>query len=568
MSHSLEVTTWRDRPVVVKTAIDEPGRHRLIRERKRFEAMRHPGVVDLLEVGDDPVSLTCAWAGGRSLETHRPALGPSVALLAAVAATLADLHAVGLVHGRIEASHVVVDADGRPRLCGVAGVEPGEPTPVPADDVAGLGRLIELLIGSGSEPEPIPEWRWGRRRWTGYQRRALQTMADQAADPDPDRRPTARDLAHAFVEVVPDARLAPVSHLVGTHPGPVGSARPAGSAGSAESDASVASAEPEGSVDGTGPKVEYEEGSGREATEDGGEGGSSDLFEWVDHEGWDLGDGWPSPNSVGQEDLEGAEHTSDPPSGPQPVDEFLGMRLAEQRPLDGAPVGARRVEAADEAAPQHRPRRPPASGDGSGRRHGAHSRRGRGTLVLLVVAVILVVGLALSGFVGRSAKPSQVARRTQPLTPRTHDGETTTPAPAPAPARAPGLGNRGPCPTVSAPAADVDGDGCAEGVVIDGSSIQAGPVKYRLGEASDRLAVGDWDCDGLATPALVRPGTGEVFVFARWATATEPLTLAPTAVVAAGATPVSDRPSRCGPLLLRTGQGATTTVTATGQVDR
>lgn len=93
-------------------------------------------------------------------------------------------------------------------------------------------------------------------------------------------------------------------------------------------------------------------------------------------------------------------------------------------------------------------------------------------------------------------------------------------------------------------------------------------MKYRLGEASDRLAVGDWDCDGLATPALVRPGTGEVFVFARWATATEPLTLAPTAVVAAGATPVSDRPSRCGPLLLRTGQGATTTVTATGQVDR
>ena len=26
----------------------------------------------------------------------------------------------------------------------------------------------------------------------------------------------------------------------------------------------------------------------------------------------------------------------------------------------------------------------------------------------------------------------------------------------------------------------------------------------------------DWDCDGDATPALLRPSTGEVFVFPRW----------------------------------------------------
>jgi hypothetical protein len=39
--------------------------------------------------------------------------------------------------------------------------------------------------------------------------------------------------------------------------------------------------------------------------------------------------------------------------------------------------------------------------------------------------------------------------------------------------------------------------------------------------------VADWDCDGRATPALVRAATGEVWVYDRWATAAGPVAARP-----------------------------------------
>lgn len=130
-------------------------------------------------------------------------------LLAAVATTVADLHAMGVVHGRIEPSHVVVDGVGRPVLCGFGGPEPTAVGPGPADDVAAVGRLIDHLLGPEAEPEPIPDRRWIRRPWAGYDRRALQLLADRATHEDPARRPTARALANAIIEAVPKAHLDP-----------------------------------------------------------------------------------------------------------------------------------------------------------------------------------------------------------------------------------------------------------------------------------------------------------------------------------------------------------------------
>jgi hypothetical protein len=40
-----------------------------------------------------------------------------------------------------------------------------------------------------------------------------------------------------------------------------------------------------------------------------------------------------------------------------------------------------------------------------------------------------------------------------------------------------------------------------------------------VGEAGDRVVTGDWWCDGDPALALLRPGSGEVFVFGRWASA-------------------------------------------------
>jgi hypothetical protein len=53
-------------------------------------------------------------------------------------------------------------------------------------------------------------------------------------------------------------------------------------------------------------------------------------------------------------------------------------------------------------------------------------------------------------------------------------------------------------------------------VYRDGALTVAG-ARYEVGEPGDEAAVGDWGCDGQPTLALLRPATGEVFVFDRWA---------------------------------------------------
>ncbi len=144
-----EVAPTGSGPVVRKEAETPAGREALACEVERLEQARHPGVVELLEHGED--HLVVRWAGGETLETWRPALPQAAALLAAVAATVADLHELGLVHGRLQARHVVVGPDGRPRLAGFGGTTPGTGEATPADDVAALGQLVGRLVGPGVE---------------------------------------------------------------------------------------------------------------------------------------------------------------------------------------------------------------------------------------------------------------------------------------------------------------------------------------------------------------------------------------------------------------------------------
>ena len=70
---------------------------------------------------------------------------------------------------------------------------------------------------------------------------------------------------------------------------------------------------------------------------------------------------------------------------------------------------------------------------------------------------------------------------------------------------------------------DVDGDGCPEAVRIDGAQVVVDGARYDVGAPGDAVAVADWDCDGTDTPAVVRPSTGDVFVFDAWATAEAPM---------------------------------------------
>ena len=65
--------------------------------------------------------------------------------------------------------------------------------------------------------------------------------------------------------------------------------------------------------------------------------------------------------------------------------------------------------------------------------------------------------------------------------------------------------------------ADVDGDGCDDEWWRVGSVLAAADERYSLGDEDDLVTVGDWDCDGIATPALVDAVTGDVFFFSTWA---------------------------------------------------
>lgn len=179
-------------------------------EAAALAAARHPGVVELVDVADG--ALRTVRVDGRSLAELAPLVPDEVAgVAAAVATTLADLHERGVAHGGLEPSHVLVATDGRILLCSL-----GRPAG-PGDDVAALGRLVADLL----EASPPGRRTTQRRRPARWDRRParlgsllappagpeLAALAARAADPDPSRRPSARQVAAFVHQRVPTARL-------------------------------------------------------------------------------------------------------------------------------------------------------------------------------------------------------------------------------------------------------------------------------------------------------------------------------------------------------------------------
>ena len=185
---------------------------RVAAEAAALDALRHGGVVELVD-----------FAGG-TLRTHRvegacplahagPFSDDEIAgLLASVATTLADLHAAGIVHGGIDATHVLLHPEGRTVLCslGRGGI--------PADDVAALGRLVTDLLASPPPAAPTPpkgHVGWRRRRSGGHVPAlftppvgpVLAELAAAATAGEPSERPTARALATAVHQRVGTARV-------------------------------------------------------------------------------------------------------------------------------------------------------------------------------------------------------------------------------------------------------------------------------------------------------------------------------------------------------------------------
>ncbi len=183
----------------------------------------HPGIVQLLSTeGADPVdTLVLRTVGGGDLTTLGPEPMPVIAGLgAAVATTMADLHALGYCHGGIEASHVLLDEAGRPVLCSLGRATATAPDADRQhhDDLRALAVMLLQLIPPGG---------------SGRVSRMLRGLAT------PGRRRPRRDaswLARHLMSMVPDARLPGPDRAGGPAPAVrVRGRRPAGSSGRAAS---------------------------------------------------------------------------------------------------------------------------------------------------------------------------------------------------------------------------------------------------------------------------------------------------------------------------------------------
>ncbi len=408
MGSDLELATAGATPVVVRRGVG-PAARRLRLEGERLARAAHPGVVQVVSsTGDDDAWELVTSHGGRPLPVASPLAPEAFAgVVAAVASTLADLHELGVVHGRLRSDHILLGPLGRPVLCGFGpGPAPQDraPAATPADDVAALGSIIVELLGGDAEPEPMPERRWQRRRsWSGWVRRSLLTLADQACAEPPTRRPSARRFAAAISEAVPGAGIAADA------PPPVDPERPVAA----------------------------------------------------------------------------------------PPDPLEALRASVER-------GERR-----DLRPQARR---------------MLARTGAG-------AVVIGLALAALGSAGITGDPAA----TRPPTPRP---PTTGPPAAPVETTSQPPSS----PPCAVPVDPSDGAlGCAEPITVVGTFVTVGSHRFEVGQPGDEVVVGDWDCDGTVTPALLRASTGDVFVFPGWAD-DEALTVRPAASVP-GARALVTRPA-------------------------
>ena len=392
-------------PVVVTRGDGAPLRA----EAERLRRAAHPGVVVVVSsepAEDSAWELRTSWSGRPLSIAERVDAAAVARVVAGAAATLADLHELGLVHGHLRAEHVGVGPTGRACLGGFGADDGGAS---PADDVAALGAMLTELLAGPVEVEAIPERRFARRsdRRRGTQavlRRSLLTLADQASDEIPTRRPTARRLAADVAALVDDCPAPPL---------------PAGVAP-------------------------------------------------------------PPPRSTASARIAAALADEQTPSEPN-IDEEV------------------------DAAATRRP--------------SAQNPKSRPWPRLALLAGGLVVSIALVAAT-RDNKPSSGGRAAEapaPAAPATSE-TSAPPRPASSPAAPPHTVVAGGSCIGAGGNVDVDGDGCPEEVQISRSVVTVGDRRWSVGAEGDVIELGDWDCDGTATPAVLRPSSGEVFVFPSWST--------------------------------------------------
>ena len=140
---------------------------------------------------------------------------------------------------------------------------------------------------------------------------------------------------------------------------------------------------------------------------------------------------------------------------------------------------------------------------------GRPSRR----LQIAVAVVVLVIGAVAGSVIARAVDPfgADSASASPETTTSTvvDDGADEDEAPTTPPPLPDG------CEPVALPG-PLGSDGCPAPIALDGRTATVGDTAVELGQDGDLVVIADSDCDGIATPVVLRPSSGEVFAFPGW----------------------------------------------------
>ncbi|MDW3218093.1 MAG: hypothetical protein R8F63_05720 [Acidimicrobiales bacterium] len=147
----ITVTRVGERLLAVKRA--SPGdEDRRRNEAALLERLDHPGVVQFVELVDDPeIELRLDYAGTDTWARTPPTTADAIVEgLAALASTIADLHEMGTAHRALVPDHVIVGPDRRPVLCGLADAAPADAA-TQSEDLEALGDLIDTVAAGAPD---------------------------------------------------------------------------------------------------------------------------------------------------------------------------------------------------------------------------------------------------------------------------------------------------------------------------------------------------------------------------------------------------------------------------------
>jgi tRNA A-37 threonylcarbamoyl transferase component Bud32 len=512
-----------------------PAAERLRRETTTLVLARGPGVVELVDSGDDEHGgawLTTRYVGGGTLPDLARTAGHDGAIraLGQVADTLADLHERGIVHGRVTGDHVVGGA--RALLCGFAGAQVAAVDDAidRAVDTAAFASLVASTCSTDDGPARLA-------------RAAAEGLV--AVPPTTDLRAVAQGLRAAVGVSAPGAEPPPATPARGrvlAPRTPPPAVRRRGSGRWSE------------------PPVERSAQVGRDGVLPRPAGGGSPSR---------PDPGGDDPASTGREALPG--RAAQGPSRRRPSTRpdgstSIGRQLAAPRPASrwGRRAGVR----------------PPGEGAGQGpargwsRRPAVRLAAGFACAVLVAFAVGALAGRQRAGRGDEAARPTTTRGVADDgHGPGADRGTTPDDGGPPAPTTTADTAPLGPSSAPTAPSTEPterrpidpppvgDAPAASAAPAPEANVVSHDGARYRIGDPGDLVVVGDWDCDGSPTPTVVRPADGSVWTFPTWAptgapVGAEPVGVAPSPASAA----VTAGPDGCDELTVTTTDGRTVAI--------